>query len=90
MKTILTLAMGATAALTLASAAHAEGGCGLAYHRGPYGHCVRNGPVVVSRPVVVVPAPAFRVGVFYPGRGYWDGRRWWVHREAWHGGWRYY
>ena len=39
------------------------GGCGAGWHRGPYGGCVRNrgpvvvapGPVVVERPVVVVP-----------------------------------
>jgi hypothetical protein len=29
------------------------------------------------------------IGVFYAGRGYWDGHRYWRHREHWHGGWRY-
>jgi hypothetical protein len=34
--------------------------CGWGFHRGPYGHCVRNGtvyapPVVVVPPVVVAP-----------------------------------
>lgn len=29
------------------------------------------------------------IGVFYAGRGYWDGHRYWGHREHWHGGWRY-
>ena len=34
--------------------------CGLGFHRGPYGHCIRNGtvyapPVVVVPPVVVAP-----------------------------------
>jgi hypothetical protein len=39
------------------SSAHAEGGCGWGYHRGPYGGCRANGgPVVVPRAgVVVVP-----------------------------------
>jgi hypothetical protein len=44
-------------------AAHAAGGCGPGYHRGPYGGCRVNrdafvvGPraVVVERPIVVVP-----------------------------------
>jgi hypothetical protein len=39
------------------------------------------------RRVVVVPAP--RVGVYYPGRGYWHANRYWGHRYRWHGGWRY-
>jgi hypothetical protein len=40
-----------------------RGFCGLGFHRGPYGYCVRNGtvpvpPVVVTRsPVVVAPSP---------------------------------
>ena len=34
--------------------------CGWGFHRGPYGHCIRNGtvyapPVVVVPPVVVAP-----------------------------------
>jgi hypothetical protein len=45
-------------------AAHAAGGCGPGFHRGPYGGCVVNrgavvvapgAPVVVERPVVVAP-----------------------------------
>jgi hypothetical protein len=34
------------------------GGCGPGFHRGPYGACRPNGPVVVApvAPVVVVPA----------------------------------
>ena len=37
--------------------------CGLGFHRGPYGYCIRNGtvpvpPVIVApSPVVVAPAP---------------------------------
>jgi len=59
------------------------GGCGLGFHRGPYGYCVRNGapyvygPAVVAPPVVVAPpfavAPAvcpygYRMGPY--GRCY--------------------
>ena len=33
-----------------------RGFCGLGFHRGPYGYCIRNGTVVVA-PVVVTPAP---------------------------------
>jgi len=38
--------------------ASAAGGCGPGFHRGPYGACRPNGPVVVApvAPVVVVPA----------------------------------
>jgi len=32
-----------------------RGFCGLGFHRGPYGYCVRNGTVYVP-PVVVAPA----------------------------------
>jgi hypothetical protein len=80
--------LGAVAAgLTLASvtAANAEGGCGPGFHRGPYGGCRANygaGPAVVVGGVPVL-------GVFYHGRGYWDGHRYWAHRDHWHGGWRY-
>jgi hypothetical protein len=43
----------------------AEGGCGIGFHRGPYGGCRPNGavvvvpgiaPLVVAPPVVVAPA----------------------------------
>jgi hypothetical protein len=33
-----------------------RGFCGLGFHRGPYGYCIRNGTVAVP-PVVVTPAP---------------------------------
>jgi hypothetical protein len=36
----------------------AEGGCGPGFHRGPYGHCRPNGPVVVAPAAPVVVAPA--------------------------------
>jgi hypothetical protein len=31
------------------------GGCGIGFHRGPYGGCQPNGPVVVAPAVVVAP-----------------------------------
>jgi len=48
-------------------AANAAGGCGLGWHRGPYGGCQpnRGGVVVVERPAVVVERPAV---VVVPGR----------------------
>lgn len=83
MRKITLLAIAAAACFTAISPAEASGGCGIGFHRGPYGYCRPDG-----RPVVVVPVgPAY--GTFYPGRGYWDGHRYWVHREWWHGGWRY-
>ena len=85
MKRLLFAALGAGLALTAAaSTADAAQGCGPGGHRGPYGGCRANygpGPVVVGGPAL---------GIFYPGRGYWDGHRYWGHRNAWHGGWRYY
>lgn len=33
------------------------------------------------------PVPA--IGVYYHGRGWWDGHRYWGHRYSSHGGWRY-
>ena len=33
-----------------------RGFCGLGFHRGPYGYCMRNGTVAVP-PVVVAPSP---------------------------------
>ena len=50
----------ATLLLSLVSihGASAEGGCGPGFHRGPYGHCRPNGPVVVAPAAPVVVAPA--------------------------------
>lgn len=50
--------------------ASAEGGCGPGWHRTPYGNCrpnrgvvvVPGAPVVVERPVVVVPGRGCPVG----------------------------
>ncbi len=85
MKKFLIIALTTAAALTaVVPTADAAGGCGIGFHRGPYGGCRPN----ARGPVVVVPGGP-RAGIFYPGRGYWDGNRYWVHRERWHGGWRY-
>jgi hypothetical protein len=86
MKKLLLGAFCAAAALTAVSSANAAGGCGLRDHRGPYGGCRvnANGALIQTTPVGNV-----RVGSFYPHRGYWDGRRYWGHRYAWRGGWRY-
>ncbi|MGZ5874534.1 MAG: GCG_CRPN prefix-to-repeats domain-containing protein [Bradyrhizobium sp.] len=58
----------ALVAITVAGfgSANAAGGCGLGFHRGPYGGCQPNrGAVVVAPgPVVVAPAPV----VVVPGR----------------------
>jgi len=42
------------------------GGCGIGWHRGPYGGCVRNGPVVVVTPYG---GPGYYVGGPCGGRG---------------------
>jgi hypothetical protein len=83
----------ALAALTAAAPADAGVAVGVrlggpGYHhnycyRHPH-HCGR--PVVVGGPAVVV-GPS--IGAFYHGRGWWDGHRYWAHRERWHGHWRY-
>jgi hypothetical protein len=61
MRALFVAALFASAVAGL-SAANAAGGCGRGFHRGPYGGCVANGgvvvlpaPVVVERPIVVVP-----------------------------------
>ena len=82
-KALLTAVM-AGATLAGVTAANAAQGCGPGFHRGAYGHCRPNrglGPVVGPE--------AWIIGNFYPGRGYWDGHRWYQHRDRWHGGWRY-
>jgi hypothetical protein len=85
MKSILLVTLAAGAMLAATSPADAAQGCGPGGHRGPYGHCRPNyGP----GPVVAAPG-ALVIGTYYPRRGYWDGRRYWWHRERWHGGWRY-
>lgn len=85
MKKFLAIALLAGAALTT-TAAEARDGCGRGGWRGPHGHC-RHGPGPGSGAVAI--APGLVIGNFYQGRGYWDGRRYYQHRERRHGGWRY-
>lgn len=82
MNKFLIVALSASAAFAFSVPAEARDGCGRGAHRGPAGYCRPD-----RRPVVV--APVLRVGVFYPGRGYWYAGRYWGHRYRWHGGWRY-
>jgi hypothetical protein len=80
MKKIIALMLAGGAVLATTVPADASGGCGRGFHRGPRGHCVADMRVVT---------PALVIGNFYTGHGYWDGRRYWPHRDRWHGGWRY-
>ena len=82
MKKFILTALITVTALGAASSADAAQGCGRGFHRGPYGRCFANGG-----PYARGPGPV--LGVFYPGRGYWSGGRYWGHRYGWHGGWRY-
>ncbi|WP_376777880.1 GCG_CRPN prefix-to-repeats domain-containing protein [Rhizobium laguerreae] len=87
MKRLLLIAFTSVAALTaVVPTAEARQGCGLGFHRGPYGGCSPNR---APGGVVVVPAGP-RVGIFHERRGYWDGHRYWAHRAQMHRGWRYY
>jgi hypothetical protein len=81
MKKTLLAAIAFASVLTAAAPVEAAQGCGPGGHRGPAGYCRPNGPYF---------APGLRIGVFYPGRGYWDGHRYWVHRAWYRHGWRYY
>ncbi len=85
MNKLLMIALATGVALGSTAAAEARDGCGPGFHRGPMGHCRPNrgpGPVVVG-----VGGPS--IGVFYPGRGYWDGHRYWGHRDGREGHWIY-
>jgi hypothetical protein len=59
MTKVIAIGAGLLLALSIVSTASAEGGCGIGYHRGPYGGCRPNGgAVVVGVPGVgVVVAP---------------------------------
>jgi hypothetical protein len=55
------------ASLAAFAPAHAEGGCGWGFHRGPYGGCRANGGYVApGGPAVVVPVPG---GLIYAPLG---------------------
>jgi hypothetical protein len=83
MKKLLMIAIAAGTAFAATAPADARQGCGPGWHRGPYGHCRPNRGPGYGRP------PAYVIGNYYPNRGYWDGRRFYHHRERWQGGWRY-
>ena len=62
MKYLFAAALLATVVAGFTASANAAGGCGMGFHRGPYGGCRPNGEVVVVRPApVVVVAPRARV-----------------------------
>jgi hypothetical protein len=83
MRKLLAVAFIAAVVAGAASSADARGGCGPGWHPGPYGrHCFRN---TGGEAVILAPG----IGVFVTGHGYWDGHRYWWHRDRWHGGWRY-
>jgi len=97
MKTLAKLAMGAALAAGLAVTAAPAANAGVSVGVGigvPAGHayhsrhwCWRHPGACGHRGGVYVAGP--RIGVFYHGRGWWDGHRYWGHRY-WHGGhWRY-
>ena len=83
MKKTILIALIAGAALPALTPAAARDGCGMYMHRNAWGHCRANG----YRPGVYAVTP--RIGVFYSGRGYWDGQRYRMNRSRWNGGWRY-
>ena len=83
MRKILLAAIAASTALVTVSPAVAAQGCGRGFHRGYHGRCIPNhGPRHYYGRAPVI-------GVYYHGRGWWDGHRYWHHRYRWHGGWRY-
>lgn len=87
MRKIIALTLAVSVALGAASVADARDGCGRGFFRGPYGHC-RPFRAPAYGPGII--APGLIIGNFYGGRGYWDGHRYWQHRDRDdRGGWRY-
>lgn len=78
MKGIIALALAAGVTIAAVAPVNAANGCGRGFHAGPRGRCLPNRG----------PGPALIVGNRYD-RGYWDGHRYYQHRERWQGGWRY-
>jgi len=81
MKKLIFAAIAVGAVVAALGTAQAAEGCGPGAHRSFNGHCRPNGAAIAVGPFVV--------GTYYPNRGWWDGHRYWAHRERWHGGWRY-
>ena len=92
MKRLLMAALLAGTAFGIAAPAEAHGGCGHGWHRGIYGNCrpdfgvdyIAVGPAGDATPV------ARELDMFYSGLGYWDGNRYYMHRDHWNGHWRYW
>jgi hypothetical protein len=84
MKKLILAALATGMTLTAVAPAMAADGCGRGFHRGPRGGCRPN---MGGERVVV--GPRLVIGNFYRGQGYWDGHRYWQHRERDHRGWRY-
>ena len=90
-KSLLFTLAAAAAALVAAPQAQARDRCGAGWHRNAHGRCVLNNRA--RRPVLVI-------GRYYPGHGWWDGRRYNRHRalvigryyngRGWWDGRRYY
>jgi hypothetical protein len=81
MRSITNLAVAVAGVLIMTVTTPAD----AAYGRWCWNHpraCHRSGPGVH-----VIMGP--RVGVYFAGRGYWDGHRYWGHRYWARGGWRY-
>ena len=74
MKTILALALAATIGTGVIAVAPADARDGC----GPGFHRGPRGACLGNR-----------VGGFYGRQGYWDGHRYWQHRDRFQGGWRY-
>jgi len=76
-RALLGAALGA--AILLAAPGVEARTCGPGLHATPTGRCV---PMRMN-----AGRGHFRVGRFYPGRGWWDGRRFRRHRRHWGHGW---
>ena len=74
MKTILAIALAATVGTGMIAVSPADA-------RGGCGMGFHRGP----RGACLANNP----GGFYHGYGYWDGHRYWQHRDRFQGGWRY-
>jgi len=92
MKRLLMVTFLAATALGIGAPAQAHDGCGHGWHRGVYGNCRPNHGVdfiAVDRAGYAVPVGP-DIELFDPRLGYWDGNRYYMHREHWNGGWRYW
>ncbi len=76
-----TLIVAVAAAASLAGVSAAQAYCPPGFHHVSYGGCRRDVPLNAGAPVI---------GIYYNGQGYWDGHRYWGHRDRFNGGWRYH